>query len=64
MFQGMKSGDEMQVNVRIVGCVNPQDCNVVSIGCHNDPLQIANKSIAQFLPYKFGIHLFVGATKL
>lgn len=31
MFQGMKSGDEMQVNVRIVGCVNPQDCSVVSI---------------------------------
>lgn len=31
MFQGMKSGDEMQVNVRIIGCVNRKDCSVVSL---------------------------------
>lgn len=28
MFHGMKSGDEMQVNVRIVGCVHRQDCSM------------------------------------
>lgn len=29
MFQGMKSGDEMQINVRVIGCINSQDCIVV-----------------------------------
>lgn len=29
MFQGMKSGDEMVMRVRIVGCIDPRDCAVV-----------------------------------
>lgn len=29
MFQGMKSGDEMQMSVRIVGCIDSRDCQMV-----------------------------------
>lgn len=30
MFQGMRSGDEMVMRVRIVGCVDRRECAVVS----------------------------------
>lgn len=30
MFQGMKNGDEMQMSVRIVGCVDSRDCLLVN----------------------------------
>lgn len=29
MFQGMKSGDEMIMNVKIVGCIDQNDCSVI-----------------------------------
>lgn len=29
MFQGMKNGDEIQMSVRIVGCVDSRDCPLV-----------------------------------
>lgn len=31
MFQGMRSGDEMVMRVRIVGCVDRRECTVVSL---------------------------------
>lgn len=30
MFQGMKSGDEMIMNVRLIGCMDHHDCHFVS----------------------------------
>lgn len=30
MFQGMKNGDEMQMSVRIVGCMDSRDCHLVN----------------------------------
>lgn len=30
MFQGMRSGDEMIMTVRIVGCIDSHDCAIVS----------------------------------
>lgn len=29
MFQGMKSGDEMMMNIRIIGCLDHHDCHLV-----------------------------------
>lgn len=29
LFQGMKSGDQMQMSVRMIGCVDPKDCALV-----------------------------------
>lgn len=29
MFQEMKSGDEMAINVRVVGCIDQSDCSMV-----------------------------------
>jgi hypothetical protein len=34
MFQGMRSGDEMVMKVRIAGCINRQDCFTVSLLSH------------------------------
>lgn len=31
MFQGMKSGDEMVMTVRIIGCMDHHDCHLVWI---------------------------------
>lgn len=31
MFQGMRSGDEMIMNVKIAGCIEQSDCFVVNI---------------------------------
>lgn len=33
MFQGMKSSDEMILSVKIIGCIDQNDCFVVIIGC-------------------------------
>lgn len=30
MFQGMKNGDEMQMSVRMVGCIDSRDCHLVN----------------------------------
>lgn len=30
MFQGMRSGDEMVMSVRVVACIDPADCSVSS----------------------------------
>lgn len=31
MFQGMNSGDEMVMNVKLNGCLYRRDCNIVGI---------------------------------
>lgn len=40
MFQGMKSGDEMVMTVRIIGCMDHHDCHLVK-----SLLQLIHQSI-------------------
>lgn len=39
MFQGMKSGDEIQMSVRLVGCMEHQDCYVDPLACGGNSLR-------------------------
>lgn len=47
MFQGMKSGDEMVMSVRILGCIDQRDCLIVSITLY----QFVNCYTSNVLPY-------------
>lgn len=44
MFQGMKSGDELQLSIRIHGCLDKNDCHLnIHQDCHNAALSIGRR---------------------
>ncbi|XP_031619442.1 uncharacterized protein LOC116338376 [Contarinia nasturtii] len=45
MFQGMKSGDEMIMTVRIIGCIDQRDCHLNHINCDDDQSHITSNRI-------------------
>lgn len=48
MFQGMKSGDEMMMTVRIVGCMDHHDCHFVSSFLYGNCVASTNSNVFQF----------------
>jgi len=48
MFMGMRSGDEMVMSVRVVGCLERKDCNVVSEQFHKNFIYIKCNKILMF----------------